>query len=55
MEKHLHDSWVNLLRTLALAATVVGLLAGSIGCHTVKGVGRDVESVGRGVEDVSNR
>ena len=46
---------VKLLRTLGLAATVIALMAGSIGCHTVKGVGRDVESVGRGVEDVSNR
>ncbi|MCX6619468.1 MAG: entericidin A/B family lipoprotein [Acidobacteria bacterium] len=55
MKDHFHGTWVSLLRGLALAATVVALLAGSIGCHTVRGVGRDVESVGRGVEDVSHR
>lgn len=46
---------IRFLRTLALAATVVALLAGSVGCHTVKGMGRDVQSVGRSVEDVSNK
>jgi len=55
MKNHVHGTWVSLLRSIALAATIVGLLAGAIGCHTVKGVGRDVESVGRGVEDVSTR
>ena len=55
MKNHLHGSWLSLLRSVALAATVAALLAGSIGCHTVKGVGRDVQSVGRSVEDVSDR
>jgi len=55
MTNHVPGTWVSLLRNLALAATVVALLAGSIGCHTVKGVGRDVQSVGRSVEDVSDR
>jgi predicted small secreted protein len=42
-------------RSLALLATVTALFAGAVGCHTVKGVGRDVQSVGRGVEDVSGK
>lgn len=48
-------TWIALIRSLALVATVVALLAGSLGCHTVRGAGRDVESVGRGVEDISHR
>lgn len=46
--------WTNLVRKIALVATVVALLAGSVGCHTIRGMGRDVQSVGRGVEDVAS-
>jgi len=43
-----------ILRSLAVAATIAALVAGAVGCHTVKGMGRDVQSVGRSVEDVAS-
>jgi len=52
MKNHIFGIWAGVLRSLALVAIVGALLAG---CHTVKGVGRDVESVGRGVENVSTK
>lgn len=45
---------ITLLRRLALAATIVALVAGSVGCHTVKGMGQDVQSVGRSVENAAD-
>ena len=46
--------WTNFARKLALVATIVALMAGTLGCHTIRGMGRDVQSVGRGVEDVAS-
>lgn len=43
----------SLLEGIATALALIGLLAASLAqtaCNTTKGVGRDVQSVGRGVE-----
>jgi len=39
---------------LGLCAFVAGL-ALTPGCNTVKGVGRDIEAIGQGGEDIINR
>lgn len=36
-----------MLRKLILAATLGGVVLGASACNTVKGLGRDIESVGQ--------
>lgn len=48
-------SW---LEAIATTIAIVGLLAASLAqtaCNTTKGVGRDVQAVGRGVERAGNQ
>jgi len=35
-----------MIRKIVLAATLAGIALGATACNTVKGVGRDIESVG---------
>lgn len=38
-----------------IAALAVGIFmsAGALGCHTVKGAGRDIQSGGKGIENAA--
>ncbi|MEQ8734943.1 MAG: entericidin A/B family lipoprotein [Rhodospirillaceae bacterium] len=42
------------LKRIATVIFGVFLMAGLSGCNTVEGVGRDVESVGDGIEDAAD-
>lgn len=43
-----------MVRKLVLALVAGGIILGSAACNTVKGAGRDIESVGRTGEEVIN-
>lgn len=43
-----------MIRKLILAASLTALSLASTACNTVKGLGEDIESVGRTGEDVIN-
>ncbi|MEN8174561.1 MAG: entericidin A/B family lipoprotein [Pseudomonadota bacterium] len=38
------------MKTISLAVLVLALLAGVSGCETVKGMGRDIEKAGEGIQ-----
>ena len=42
------------LKRISTVIFSVFLMAGFSGCNTVEGVGRDVESVGDGIEDAAD-
>lgn len=44
-----------MIRKLILACTLGGLMLGTAACNTVKGLGRDIESVGQAGDDAINR
>lgn len=39
------------LHKLTAALLAMALLAGAVGCHTIKGAGKDIESAGEAVEE----
>lgn len=43
-----------MVRKLILALVASGVVLGATACNTVKGAGRDVESVGREGEEIIN-
>jgi entericidin B len=43
------------MKKMLLALVAVGLCLGASACNTVKGVGRDIESVGQAGSDAINR
>jgi len=43
-----------MLRKLLLVAAAAGLTLGAAACNTVKGAGRDIESVGQAGSDAIN-
>ncbi|MEJ2408445.1 MAG: entericidin A/B family lipoprotein [Novosphingobium sp.] len=43
-----------MIRTILFALAASGLVLGTAACNTVKGVGRDIESVGQAGDDAIN-
>lgn len=43
-----------MVRKLVLALVASGIVLGAAACNTVKGAGRDIESVGKEGQDVIN-
>jgi predicted small secreted protein len=40
-----------MVRRVLLILALTGLLLGVFGCHTVKGIGEDIESLGKAMSD----
>ena len=43
-----------MIRKVLLAVTAASIALSASACNTVKGVGRDIESVGRGGDEIIN-
>jgi predicted small secreted protein len=42
--------WLNIIKRSALVIAVLGLAGMLLGCGTVQGVGKDVENIGKGLQ-----